>query len=104
MSEQQSIRDDIAAATHAWRDHAIDGTPLGERPICNCYDYADHILASPVIRRIQAEVLREAADALSVGTSNLNPANPVELAYINCTRIDANELRHRADRIEKGER
>lgn len=51
-----------------------------------------------------AEVLREAADALIGDESNLNPAHPVELAYINCTRIDAQELRHRADRIERGER
>lgn len=49
-----------------------------------------------------AEVLREAATALEPTIRGLNPASPVELAYINCTRIDAQELRHRAERIERG--
>jgi len=48
-----------------------------------------------------AEVLREAATEMDATTWSLNPANPIELAYINCTRIDAQELRHRADRIER---
>lgn len=51
-----------------------------------------------------AEVLREAATALGESTRGLNRSNPLELAYINCTHIDAQELRHRADRIERGER
>ncbi|WEK60519.1 MAG: hypothetical protein P0Y60_14555 [Candidatus Microbacterium colombiense] len=48
-----------------------------------------------------AEVLREAATEMDATTGSFNPANPNELAYINCTRIDAQELRHRADRIER---
>lgn len=51
-----------------------------------------------------AEVLREAATALGETIRGLNRSNPLELAYINCTHIDAQELRHRANRIERGER
>jgi hypothetical protein len=56
-----SLRDDLARVTHACRDHAIDGTPLGDRPLCNCYDYADHILGSDFIKRIRADVWDEGA-------------------------------------------
>lgn len=51
-----------------------------------------------------AEVLREAANALDETIQGLNHLNPLELAYINCTHIDAQEVRHRAARIERGER
>ena len=49
-----------------------------------------------------AQVLRDAAEALDASASHLDPKHPVELTYINCTRIDAQELRHRANRIEGG--
>ena len=60
----------------------------------------DHVDA---LRAVKAETLREAADAIEKSASSLSPHNPGELAYINCTRIDARELRLRADQIEKGE-
>jgi len=47
-----------------------------------------------------AAVLRAAATELDESIHHLNPANPSELAYINCTRIDARLLRDRADRAE----
>lgn len=52
------------------------------------------------VKRVQAEALREAAEALTESTSELNPNNGYELAYINCTAIDVRELLSRADRIE----
>lgn len=102
MSEQQSIRDELAAATHAWRDHAIDGTPLGERPICNCYDYADYLLASPVIRRIQAEAIREATRVFATGgwVDTFTSGVVDDVSAVQATDRWFNE---RADHIEKGE-
>ncbi len=51
-----------------------------------------------------AEVLRAAATELEQSIHHLDPSHPSELSFINCTRIDARELRDRADRIERGER
>jgi hypothetical protein len=59
--------------------------------------------AARLIRGVQAKTLREAAEALEGSSAALDPSRAVDLAYINCTRIDARELRHRADRIEKGQ-
>lgn len=36
-----SIRDHLATALHADRDHTRDGVELGAEPICNCYTLAD---------------------------------------------------------------
>lgn len=48
-----------------------------------------------------AEVLREAATELEESIHNLDPEHPIELSFINCTRIDAKLLRERADRIAR---
>lgn len=81
---------------NAWADgvardddmHPVDGS-IGEE--------FDRWLAAR-----DAQVLRDAADALDASASRMDPKHPIELSYINCTRIDAQELRHRADRIEGG--
>lgn len=36
-----TIREHLAAALHADRDHTRDGCELGNEPICNCYTLAD---------------------------------------------------------------
>lgn len=58
-----NLEDEIAQATHHWRDHAIDGTPLGCEPVCNCYDYARAVL--PLVKRAQAEAVVAFADRLT---------------------------------------
>lgn len=108
MSNEQSIRDDITRAVGGVLfnvmnfPEAVHTRLLGQdmKPLND--KLTDAILTSPVIRRIQAEAVREAAEEMNAGVSHLNPGNPTELSYINCTRIDAQELRYRADRIEKG--
>lgn len=102
MSNEQSIRDDIAVffrglgltddpaeygdGIHGWRCEHPDR--YGQ---CDCFEQAvTDLLASPVIRRIQAEALREAADdwhEKHAGT------RPVPYLFM----VD------RADRIERGE-
>lgn len=58
-------------------------------------------ILAPLLNRVRAEALREAADHLEATTELLNPNRGSELAYINCTRIDARELRELADNIEQ---
>ncbi len=55
----------------------------------------------PLVKRAQAEALREAAGALDASVAGLDPERSIDISYINCTRIDAQELRRRADEIEK---
>ena len=56
-----------------------------------------------LIRGVRTGTLREAAVALDATAADLDPSRPVDLAYINCTRIDAQHLRDHADRMEKGQ-
>lgn len=46
MPSTTSIRDHLAAALHADRDHTRDGVQLGSEPICNCYPLADVAIAA----------------------------------------------------------
>lgn len=46
MSSTTSIRDHLATALHADRDHTRDGVDLGSEPICNCYTLADVAIAA----------------------------------------------------------
>lgn len=59
MSEKQSIRDELSETLFLFYDHGTQPNALVE---------ADALLASSVIRRIQAEALREAALSGSFGT------------------------------------
>ncbi len=92
MSDEQSIRDEIA--------DEIAGVVTGEGyysmtiGIGAAREAADLLLASPVIRRIQAEALRSARADIQAYTDAGSPFGhrPVEQF------LDA-----RADRIERGE-
>ena len=82
MSDEQSIRDELVQILAQKRIHTNES--LGKQGAD-----ADAILASPVIRRIQAEALRYAAhDARNYG-------------HEGC--YDFGDLMARADRIERGE-
>lgn len=59
------------------------------------------VAVMPLVKRAQAEALREAAEALDASAAGLDPERSIDISYINCTHIDANELRRRADEIEK---
>ena len=86
MNERRSIRDELA-----------DLIPLGftdRDPDSNVLEAADRILASPVIRRIQAEALRTWADEMD----NTDDPDWVHVANGN---IDL-WLHCVADRIERG--
>lgn len=93
MSNEQSIRDEIAreirAVTDGWAE------PLDE--VHDVPQIVNAILASTVIRRIQAETLREAArpfmDRLN-GEGNGRAYNSYTVARL---------LKERADAIEQGE-
>lgn len=52
------------------------------------------------IRRAKAEALREAAGLLIESARELSFEHPTDLSYINCTRMDASELRKLAADIE----
>lgn len=62
MSERQSIREELAQVI------AVGDGARGHMVLADDELVADQILASPVIRRIQAEALREAALSGSFGT------------------------------------
>lgn len=66
MSNEQSIRDEVAMILATWRD----GAAVEEWVVDMYREPADLILASPVIRRIQAEAraegIRGAAEAVHV--------------------------------------
>lgn len=107
MSDEQSIRDEIA--------DEIAGVVTGKGyysmviGIDAAHEAADQILASPVIRRIQAEALREAADSIE---RRRNEPGLVKLdvqcaGYYTGIRSgmesSVKALRSEADRIERGE-
>lgn len=46
MPSTTSIRDHLATALHADRDHTRDGVVLGSEPVCNCYTLADVAIAA----------------------------------------------------------
>lgn len=46
MPSTTSIREHLATALHADRDHTRDGVQLGAEPICNCYTLADVAIAA----------------------------------------------------------
>lgn len=105
MSDEQSIEEEIARAiggvlfnvsnfpekaqSRLWGQ---DMKPLNDKLTS---------ALSPILNRVRAEALREAADHLEATTELLNPNHGSELAYINCTRIDARELRELAGNIEQ---
>lgn len=103
MSEQQSIRDELAATIHE-NFNACRGRN-GVSPSA----LADRIMASPVIRRIQAEVLRDAAN----WKRNHNLGDSVWGDYLIRLAHEKYQaggddmitiwLNDRADRIERGE-
>lgn len=93
MSEQQSIRDELAELL--LRHGHVDWERMDGEAV------ADVILASPVIRRIQAEALRDVA-----GSGQAKMFAPA--VYVGPERlrlgISAEKwLLEAADRIEKGE-
>ncbi len=92
MSNEQSIRDELAATIHE-NFNACRG-----RNGVNPHLLADEILASPVIRRIQAEALRAHAKAVSHWERGHSP----RIMSHSVERIVA-DLNDRADRIERGE-
>lgn len=94
MSEKQSIRDELATLLN---DTDPEGGVDPDDEFADqqfWYPQVDAILASPVIRRIQAEALREARADLRAYTDSGAPFGhrPVE-----------DFLEKRAERIEKGE-
>ncbi len=103
MSNEQSIRDELISAldspqhapmsTHSGYDGSCQDCPwqLSQLPP---EDMADALLAHPVIRRIQAEALREARADIQAYTDSGSPFGhrPVEQFLDN-----------RADRVERGE-
>jgi hypothetical protein len=91
MSDEQSIREQAMSVLHR-ADCGCDEVPVGhDEPYST---QADAILASPVIRRIQAEALRSARADIQAYTDSRSPFGhrPVEQF-----------LENRADRIERGE-
>lgn len=110
MSDEQSIRDGIAQVTvnvaaptsQAWL--AFQG---GE----NHREYVRRIAAAvmPLIRRIQAEALREASDEIEATFSDPDRRRPkhpkakVSTDYVNDPQWAELIVRNRADRIERGE-
>lgn len=48
-------REALARAIHDGRDHAVDGTPLGVEPLCNCYTFADKVLTAGFRRTVQGD-------------------------------------------------
>lgn len=129
MSNEQSIRDEIAkVAYRAWRE-AQRGAPIPEIELEALgsrleerwmQEVANSILASPVIRRIQAEALAQAAEVLDEpyrlwsgdyrapgGRWERGPNvrlvdDPEESPRAESLGV-ADWLRTRADRIERGE-
>lgn len=97
MTDEQIIRDELVQILAQKRMHTNES--LGKQGAD-----ADAILASPVIRRIQAEALREAA-----------AADDFFAAYVDGEGFEFNrgvthgadslfdQLHNRADRIERGE-
>lgn len=81
MSDEQSIREDLAAAL---REIHVTDNP-GWR------DDADMLLASPVIRRIQAEAVRQSSLRFQMWLNTGGPTPGTEF------------LDEMADRIERGE-
>ena len=70
----------------------------GWAPGIRCRESAARLM--PLVRRAQAEALRDAAKALEATTEFLDPDRRTDLSYINCTAMDVRQLLIRADRIE----
>lgn len=104
MSDEQSIRDEIANAL-------IEGI----KETSEVGVWADKVLASSVIRRIQAEALREAVDDFEGGAvEHEDLKSRTEQATLGWTDESISDafdafgpvadwLKGRADRIERGE-
>lgn len=106
MTEQATVRDALAQVTHEWRDHAIDGTPLGSTPICNCYQYADHVLASRFIAQVRAEAVRTVFDGAILSWSSIDGLNIWDSQQhydrgLPRPLVVEKWLNRRADRIER---
>lgn len=95
MSEQQSIRDQLAQVI------AVGDGARGHMVLADDELVADQIMASPVIRRIQADAIRRTRDELGVDVSD----NEGEYwdGYRQGQRRQFAVLGEQADRIEKGE-
>ncbi|MEV4777477.1 hypothetical protein [Microbacterium sp. LWH12-1.2] len=110
MNEATSIRDELAFslfkrdspapgvfARAAWR---LSGDTHNEY-----IDMADHILASPVIRRIQAKALREVVDVMQgevAWTQNNFLRGPNADRYVSERQFAISELLEHAEAYEKG--
>lgn len=94
MSDEQSIRDELV--------QILDDDPLfGRIGYNHAESLADRFLGSPVIRRIQAEVLREAARSGQV--KMFTPAVYVGPERLRVGISAEKWLLEQADRIERGE-
>lgn len=94
MSNEQSIRDELF---QIWEEY---GTSI-ESDSSEGHEMVDAILASPVIRRIQAEALREAAK--SGQAKMFTPAVYVGPERLRLAISTEKWLLEEADRIERGE-